>query len=141
MDSSQFSVPPLTGDTLNLGILSISALKDNDLRVCGTNGKTKCTKAIVRMYTTGQAGAGLWNTLDGYGAPLKAGLSGNPMQTTGLNAVAAVTLQEYTIPSTKNVLNLSDLSQATSYAIEADFSNAGAGSYQTTIVLEYGLAL
>ena len=95
-------------------------------------------KGRHRTYTTGVAGAGIWNAADGYGAPLT---TGSPASTIGLGTTGAVNVQSYTIPSNKNVLNLSDFTGSPKYTFAADFTNAGAGTYSTTLVIEYGLSL
>jgi hypothetical protein len=112
---------------------------DNNLNVCGTNGHTHCGTALIRMYTTGQPGAGLYNTTDQFGAPITAG----PVTTllpVGLGTSGAAVLQSISIPSHKHVVRLSDFSPAPNYAVQADFTDAGAGTYSTTLVVEYALA-
>src|SRR5579884_3310313 len=61
--------PTFTGNTLNLGQVVVSSLKDNNLKVCNPGGNTKCTQAIIRVYTTGTI-SGFVNTADSYGAPV-----------------------------------------------------------------------
>lgn len=137
VDNSLFSVPAISSTLLDFGFLSISALKDNNLKVCGAGGNQKCTTAFIRMYTTGTTGAGLYNTVDGYGAPITAGQS--TLAVVGLGTAGAATMQSFTITSPKNVINLSDFTNP-KYNVKIDFSNAGAGSYSSTLVVEYGLA-
>ena len=141
VDSSGFAVPPISEAILDFGDIALTDVRDNSLRVCGTDGKTKCTKAVIRMYTTGVAGAGIWNAADGYGAPLLAKLTGGTVQTVGLGSANAVTVQSITIPNNKNNIRFSDFTQTPNYEIGADFTNAGAGSYSTTLVVEFGLSL
>lgn len=136
-----FAAPAtITNEVLSFGSLQITSLKDNNIKVCGTNGNQRCGKALIRMYTTGQTGAGLWNATDGYGAPILAGIEGATPGTVGLGTAGATVLQSYTVASGKNVIQLSDFGPAQSYGVKVDFSNAGAGTYQTTLVLEYALA-
>lgn len=141
VDSTAFVVPTITNDVLDFGSVLVTSLRDNGLKVCGADGKTKCTKALIRVYTTGVAGAGLWNADGGYGAPITTNLSGATPATVGLEAAGAATVQSYTIPATKNVLNLSDFGATPKYLFNVDFTNAGAGTYGTTLVIEYGLSL
>ena len=141
VDSSGFAVPPISEAILDFGDIALTDVRDNNLRVCGTDGKTKCTKAVIRMYTTGVAGSGIWNAAGGYGAPLLAKLTGGTVQTVGLGTANAVTVQSVTIPSNKNNIRFSDFTQTPNYEIGADFTNAGAGSYSTTLVVEFGLSL
>ncbi len=141
LDKTGFVVPAVSNAVLDFGNLAISKLQDNNLKVCGSNGKTKCTKAFLRIYTTGVAGAGIYNSDDQYGAPLSAQLSGSAVQTVGLDPAGAVVMQTYTIPSNKKVLRLSDFSPVPRYNVKSDFTDAGAGDYSTTIVVEYGLSL
>ena len=140
LDVSKFKIPTITSDSLDFGLFALSALKDNNLSVCGTTGKLKCTTAMVRVYTTGTAGAGFYNAVGGYGAPMTAGLPSTPLLTVGLNVAGAAILQTMTIPASKNVLQLSDFTPVASYSLKGDFTNAGAGSYSTTIVVEYALS-
>jgi hypothetical protein len=140
LNNSLFSVPsnPTPFAVNDLGFLQIGSLQDNDLKVCGTGGGTKCGTALIRIYTTGTAGAGLWNSADGYGAPITAGQT--TLATVGLNAAGAAIMQQVSIPTSKHVLNLSDFANP-KYDTKVDFTDAGAGAYSTTIVVEYALAL
>ena len=138
VDTSQFKIPTISNAPLEFGTLEVTSLTDNQLNVCGTGGTTKCTKALLRVYTTGVAGAGLWNTADAYGMPLTATLT--TPKTVGLNVAGAAVMQQISLAASKHVVALADFSTAPKYAFKSDFSNAGAGSYSTTIVLEYALA-
>lgn len=129
-----FGSPTLTGDELDLGTIGLATIDDNSLKVCGAGGNTKCTKAIIRLYTTGTS-AGFIHSTDGYSVPVLSG--GNEI---GLGAANAVIVQQVTIASNKNRLRLSDF-PAPTYPVKADMSNAGAGSYSMTLVMEYVLAL
>lgn len=135
--TANFVIPAISTAVLDCGSLSISQLSDNNLMVCGTNGKTACTSAVIRIYTTGVAGAGVYNAAGGYGAPLSAGLN-SPLSTVGLSSGNAAVVQTVSIPSTTHVLTASAFGTPT-YKVQADFSNAGAGTYSTSLVLEYVL--
>ena len=129
----------MTGNTLSLGSVSISALKDNNLKVCNPGGNSKCTTAIIRVYTTGTI-PGFVNTTDtpNYGVPVYAsGL--NPTTPLILNSPGTAVQQLTGISVNKHVVLLSDFPTPT-YNITADFSNAGSGSYSMTFVVEYALA-
>lgn len=139
LDDSLFTVPVVDSDSEDFGYLAIGDLRDNDLNVCGASGNQKCGKAVIRLYTIGMPGAGLWNQLDGYGIPLTAGLTGPVV--VGLGQANAVQMQMITIGPTKRVVRLADFPTPPKYNIKADFSDAGAGDFQTTLVVEYGLAL
>lgn len=139
ISSANFSVPTMTSDTLSFGTLDVTNIRDNNTKVCGTGGNTKCTKAVLRVYTTGTAGPGFWNTTSGYGAPLIAGAVTSGI--TGLGTANSVVVQTYVIPASKYVVHTNDFSPAPKIVITGDFSNAGAGSYSTTVVVEYGLSL
>lgn len=138
VDSSKFKAPTITSSLLNFGTLSITALSDNDLNVCGAAKNTKCGNALLRMYTTGVAGAGLYNAIGAYGAPMTSTLT-TPL-TVGLNVAGAAVMQTLVIPAGKNVVALADFATKPLYTINFNFSNAGAGNYSTTVVLEYALA-
>lgn len=129
-----------SGLNLNLGSFNITALKDDDIEVCGPLNDTQCVNAYLRVYTTG-ASSGFVNTthVPGYSVPL---------YTSGINPAVPVPLSPANLniktvlamdPS-KHVVNLVDF-VTTSYTLKADFSNAGFGSYSATYVIEYALSL
>lgn len=136
--TSNFVIPTITSTALSFGSISMTQLSDNNLKICGTAGTTQCANAVIRMYTTGVAGAGVYNASGGYGAPLSAGQT--TLATVGLNSANAASLQTTAISSTTHVLSLSAFSNP-NYSVQADFSNAGTGSYSTTLVIEYILTL
>lgn len=133
---SSFVVPVMSNSMLDFGSVSITALFTNSLKLCGT-GNQKCGKALIRTYTTG-GGPGFWNA-DGYGMVMTAGLT--PTNTVGFTSDNATTLQTYTIPSGRNTLRLSDFSPTPVYLYQGDFTDAGAGTYTTTVVIELALSL
>lgn len=140
VSNADFTLPVVDNSIKDFGFLEITELFDNNVRVCGDSGKEKCTRALFRVYTTGIAGSGLYNTAHGYGVPLLAGLTGSLLEV-GLNTAGAVSVQSLDLPHNKNVVRLSDFSPAARYNVQVDFTNAGAGSFATTLVLEYGLSL
>lgn len=139
VDTSGFTIPTISNTNLSFGELKISVLSDNNLRVCGSSGRAKCSAAVIRMYTTGTAGSGLYNAADGYGMPILAKLGSMTALTVGLETANAAIMQSYTIPNSQNVFRLNDLQPAPVYAMSSDFTEAGAGDYSTTLVIEYGL--
>lgn len=132
MSNVGFSVPAISNELLDFGNLAITEMRSNDLRKCGVNGNQKCSKALFRVYTTA-AGEGFWNTADAYGVPLLV----NDL-TVGLNTTGAVVTHMIELGN-KNVSRLSDFDEV-SFNIDGDFYNAGAGTYGTTIHVEFGLA-
>jgi hypothetical protein len=128
-----------TGDTLSLGSFTITALKDNHLNVCNPGGNTKCTTAILRVYTTG-ATAGFVNTS---ASPQY----GNNVFTTGENPATALPLSSPGVAiqtlsgmaSSKHTVKLSDFSPTT-FSVTSDFANGGDGLYSMSYVVEYALA-
>lgn len=140
LDNSEWSVPTIQNGVVDFGYLAIGSLMDNNLRVCGVAGNERCNTALIRTYTIGTAGPGIWNEVDQYGAPISASLAGTPPTgTVGLNAENAVVLQSMAIPPTKYTLKLSDFVPTPRYNFLADFTEAGAGVYTTTLVIEYVL--
>jgi len=137
MSSAAFVVPPITGDVLDFGSLAITALRDNNIRVCGAGGNVKCTQALFRVYTSGVAGSSLYNSQGGYGAPLTAGPDDAVV---GLGPTGAAVVQLVTLTSNRNTVRLDDFTPAPSYQVRADFTDAGAGTYTTTINVEFALA-
>lgn len=129
--------PTFTGNTLNLGSVALATLSDNNLKVCNPGGNTKCTQAIIRVYTTGST-AGFIQTTDLYGAPVFTGTL-NPASAVGLNAAGSVQVQLFTIIASDHKIGIVDFPSPT-YAVTSDFSNAGAGNYSMTYVVEYALA-
>lgn len=137
LNVASFTPNGFTGNTLSLGHVDIASLNDNSLKVCGTAGKTKCTTAIIRVYTIGTI-QGFVNTDDGtYGAPVYAG-SLNPSTQVGLTSANSVQVEAVSLANTKNKLTLVDF-PTPQYTVTSDFSNAGAGSYSMTFVVEYVL--
>lgn len=126
-----------TGNTLSLGSVSLATLDDNNLKVCNPGGNSKCTSAIIRVYNTGSL-AGFVNTADSYAAPVYAGTL-NPSTALGLNSAGAVQVQTASISGSTHRLTISSFPSPT-YNVTSDFSNAGAGSYSMTFVVEYALA-
>ncbi len=141
LDSHEWSVPTIQNAIVDFGFLAIGSLTDNNLHVCGPNGHSPCGTAVIRTYTTGTSGPGIWNGVDNYGAPITAALAGTPpIGNVGLDVAGAVVLQSVAIPPSKHILTLSDFAPTPRYNYKADFTNAGAGTYSTTIVVEYVLA-
>jgi len=140
IDTTAFVVPTPANELLSFGNLTVNVAFTNQLKLCGTGGHQKCTKALLQMYTSGVAGAGFWNTVDGYGAPMTAGLAGE-LQTINLSQASAVTLESWTIPSNRNTLRLSDFTPAPVFLVSGDFTDAGEGAYSTTINVALALSL
>jgi len=138
LDNTSFTAPTITNGVMDFGSLKVSALSDNNLKVCGAGGTTACGTALIRLFTQGVSGAGIFNAADNLGAPLTASLT-TPLSV-GLLVANAAVMQTFTIPATKKVVRLADFSPAPNYNMKADFTNAGAGTYTTTIVVEYALA-
>lgn len=138
IDASALVPGGMNGETLSLGHVTVTQLKDNDLKVCGAQQNQKCTTAEIRVYTTG-AVPGFVNIseIPNYGVPLFA---------SGLNATTAVTLgspgvavqRVSNMPANKRVVRLSDFANPT-YDVTSDFAEAGAGNYEMTFVVEYAL--
>ena len=135
VDTSQFKAPPISSAMLDFGYLQVSSLNDTSINVCGAAGNKKCTKAMLQLYTTGVGGAGIYNVADSYGSPLYSALT-SPL-VVGLNQANAAIMQSITISG--NRVRLSDFTPTPRYHITSDFTNAGKGTYQTTLVVEYAL--
>jgi hypothetical protein len=134
IDVASLGAAGFSGDTLSLGSVSLASLDDNHLKVCNPGGNTKCTKAAIRVYTTGSV-AGFVHTVDLYGVDVFAGAL-NPNTPVGLNAGGSVEVQTYTIPNSKKRLKMIEFPSPT-YSISSDFSNGGSGDYSMTLVVEY----
>jgi hypothetical protein len=139
LDTSQFDVPlnPTPFEVNDFGFLRVAVLKDNNINVCGDNGHTHCGTALIRAYTLGTDGAGLWNSADHYGAPISAGQT--QLLPVGLSILDSAILQDATISPAGHVVTLANFPNA-KYDVQVDFSNAGTGTYSTTLVIEYVLA-
>jgi hypothetical protein len=139
----------------NIVDLKIATLFDNNLTSCGGQ---KCTSAAIRIYTTdstGVQGAGLWSQAIGKSVPLTvSGGSSNSILASVPYFSAAGTPDNGTdlqidldpLAVDKNVLSLqmADFSDAAApagagYTLSADFTQAGAGSYNAHVVVEYDL--
>jgi len=134
LSNSNFSTPTASG-VASYGTLDVATLSDNNLRVCGADGKTKCTNALLRIYTNGTTGSGLWSPIEEAGLPITS--SDN---TIGLNANHALVLKTVAIGD-KPSITLSNFTSSTKYSIpiSVNFINAAAGDYSTTLVVEYVL--
>ena len=142
IDDRDFYLPEaVSADLLSLGQLSISNYFENNLRVCGTSGREKCSRLQIRMYTAAGEGEGLYNEEHGYGLPIRAGLALESASTVGSGPGAFSLIQEVTIPASKNVLRMSDFGSVPAYQVAIDFSNAGVGSYEANLVIEALLLL
>lgn len=142
LNSSLFTVPasPTPFVINDFGFLQVGGLQDNNLNLCGPSGHKHCGTALIRIYTTGTAGAGLWNAVDAYGAPISSAQAGvTPQLNVGLDQTGAAVVQQITVPPNKHTVLLSDFTNP-KYDVSVDFRNAGAGSYATTLVLEYALS-
>lgn len=138
LDATAFITPAITDAMLDFGDLSITGLYDNDLDVC-VDGATHCGTAMIRIYTIGTAQEGLYNSAGGYGIPITAGEVGDTLSNVGLDPGGAVVVQTISIPADKHVVSLASFVNP-NYDVQIDFSNAGAGTYSTTLVVEYVLA-
>ncbi len=144
--SSFIAAPSITNAPVSFGDLKIkNDFFDNNLKICGADRESRCNKAVFRAYTLQDAGVaspgdGLWNAVAGYGAPISMKDSGGVKQLIKLGQGNAQNL--YVLPITKNVINYGDVNAGAGsppFSIEVDFTQAGAGSYTGTLVLEYGL--
>ncbi len=140
--------PAISNSVVSFGSIGVGdTFYDNNVKVCGGSGNGQCTTASIRAYTT-QAesvlnpGDGLWNADGGYGAPLSIVDTSSVAQTIQLGQENSSLLHSFNLGN-KRVLTFADWQAlggaAPSYAISADFTEAGAGIYAATIVLEYVL--
>ena len=150
LDLTSFvSAPPISNQMVSFGNIGVAnSFYDNNIKVCGAGQNGMCTQASIRAYTspaTGvtNAGDGLWNADGGYGVPLFIKDTSGVSQQILLGQANSKLLQSFLIPGSKRVLTYSDWQTlggvVPSYAVSADFTLAGAGVYQATLVLEYVL--
>ena len=135
ISNSNFKTPDPTG-LASFGTLDITALLDNNLTVCGASGTSRCTKAIIRIYTSGTPGPGLWNAVSGYGLPISSGATAIGLDVAGAHVVSSAAISANT-----RVLNLKsfNINGNLQIPIAVDFSDAEAGSYSSTLNIEYVL--
>ena len=141
IDNTQIIMPSAIKTVLSLGQLRLTELSDNNLAVCGQNGNTPCGHAVIRIYTlktSNSTGPGMYNISAASSAPIKAGQI--HLATVGLNPSGATIIQSIRIPSTTHVLRVTDFPNPI-YNIQVDFSNAVAGTYSATLIVEYMLML
>lgn len=139
LDATNFSPPAISNAVLDFGNIQVSDLLDNNLNLCGVGGDEQCGTALLRIYTTGTAGAGLYNAVDDFGAPILAGPNGGALATVGLDPANSIIVDAISIPASKHVVRLSDFTNQ-DFQFQIDFTDAGAGAYETTLVIEYALA-
>lgn len=145
--------PQVSGDDLLLGNISLSALDDNSLRVCTGVGApgNKCNRLYIRVFTLG---SNISNSITGipgfintdssspYGIDVFAGSVLTPIgfnSNQNANTVTnAATVYQYTIGNSTNRVRLSDLG-AVSFPMKASLANAGSGTYEMKLVVQYAL--
>jgi hypothetical protein len=134
LSTSSFSTPTNIAGVASYGTLKVTDLSDNNLRVCGSNGKSKCLAAAIRIYSTG-GGAGLWNSDEG-GLPILTGSA-----TVGYTQSAPTFLKAIAVASNMKVVKLSSFVSGSTLdiPISVDFTDAAAGTYSATLVVEYVL--
>lgn len=141
----------VTGNDLNLGTVSIGSLDDNTIRICTGAPANRCNRLYIRIFTLGTATGGVTGTAgfinksvltDVYGinvfagsVPTAIGFNASPVAASVTNAATVYT---YTIASNANRVRLSDLTN-TPIPIKADLTNAGSGSYEMNLVVQYAL--
>lgn len=143
----------ITGNDLNLGTVSIGSLDDNTIRICTGVGapSNRCNRLYIRVFTLGTATGGITNTAgfintsmltDVYSLNVFAGsvltAIGFNSSPTAASVVNAATVYTYTIPGGTNRVRLSNLTN-TPIPIKADLTNAGSGSYEMNLVVQYAL--
>ncbi len=133
VEGTNFQAPANPEDIASYGTLDVTDLRDNSMRECGIDGRTRCTTGAIRVYTTGTSGSGLWNDVEQYGLPITSGTNSVGLEPT--NAFIAATANIGRI----NVLKLSHFNVGANLQIPiaVDFSDAAAGSYATTLIVEY----
>lgn len=141
------------GNDLNLGTISIGSLDDNTIRICTGVGApaNRCNRLYIKIFTLGTATPGITglagfinksDPADAYGlnvfagtVPTAIGFNANPIAAAVTNAAV---VYEYTIPGGTNRVRLSQLTN-TPVPIKADLTNAGSGSYEMNLVVQYAL--
>lgn len=139
VSNAAFIIPTISNAILDFGSLNVTALNDNNTKVCGGGGNNKCTTAVIRMYTTGTTGAGLYSAVDAYGNPITGSQTSGTVGTIGLGVANAYELQTWTIPNSRHTVTKADFAAPTTYNVKVDMTDAGVGTFTTTIVLEYGV--
>lgn len=136
VSNANFILPTYLVNQVNYGSLDVTSLYDNRLRVCGVNGREKCKTAALKIFTRGK-GAGFWNEVDGYGAPILT--NGNNV---GLDVGGAYVVKTVNITPLKFVVKFSDFSpdnKPFQIPVSIDFTDAPYGDYATTLVIQYAL--
>lgn len=126
-------VAPAPVDLASYGSLDVTDLRDNNLDVCGPAGTAACTTAVLRIYSSGTPGAGLWNAAKAYGLPIMTGTNVIGLDAAGARVVATLAL------ANKVTVKLKDFTTAARFQVPVavDFGNAAAGAYRSTLVVEY----
>jgi len=131
----RFSAPEELIDVASYGFIDVVDLFDNSLRVCGESGREQCASASIHIFTSGTPEDGLWSEENGYGLPIL-----TDTNTVGLDPEGAVTVSQVDV-SLLRVLRMSNFTAdgRIPIPIAVDFSDAGAGSYSSRLVIEYVL--
>lgn len=131
VSNANFKLPENLDGILSYGSLDLVDLYDNNLRVCGQNGRAKCKKAMIKVFTRGE-GPGFWNSEDEYGAPITT--EGNVI---GLEP-QGLAFRTIEIGLLKFVVKLKDFAAPElQVPFSIDFTDAPMGTYSTTLVIQY----
>jgi hypothetical protein len=149
--SNAFSTTSANTNLGNFLTLQLGTLYDNDLFQCNVN--QKCTSAIIQIYQTGGGTTpGLYDSVSGQVIPLLVTSSaltsptaipfGSPAPPYNDVATSSLAiLQQENITVSQQVVNITDAAFTNpNYALFADMSAAGQGTYTAHIVVEYDLA-
>lgn len=156
VDTSSFgNAITVSGNDLNLGTISVSGLDDNTLRVCTGVGApaNRCNRLHIRVFTLGTAASGTITGIPGFinktvpSDPYSLDVfAGSVLTPVGFNASAlassvtnAANIYTFTIGNGTNRIRLNQLS-IPAIPIKADLSNAGNGSYEMNLVVQYALS-
>jgi hypothetical protein len=132
LDFSNFNIPAaIAGNKIDFGNIVISTISDTNLVSCG--GST-CSTAFIRFYTTGNNGGGFWDNTDQASAPIT--INTIPV---GSSTDTAAIVQEQPIGVNDVAINNTTLIGPPIYDVVADFTGLPVGSYQTNLIMEYGL--
>lgn len=125
---------------IDFGALFIADLFDNSL-FCGD---AKCDAAAIRIFTQG-VGPGLYNSKINQSVPLtvETNVSEPLFQTIGFQQPNAVVVHTVPIGSEKYTLTKQDFDtnqiESGVYRVLADFTNAGTGTFEALLTVEYVL--
>jgi hypothetical protein len=127
VDINNWYIPKCSSLT-EIGTLTISSIRDNELNQCGPLENEKCRTAVFQMY------------LGGTDASARFFVQSPELSLSELQIDSPIIFDTITIPQDRHVLQLSDSNTGPRVTVYAYCQSPLPSDYSTSIVIEYGLS-